>query len=444
MNRERKGKRLTAFLLAALMMISTVFCTEIPVSAYSFKNTIAKSRITTTVVSSGSYSIKIKWDKSRLANNYAIYRKTGNQPFKRIKTVNKHTFSYIDKNLVSGTQYEYAVRGLRKEGGGKEVLSKYKTVAAVTRPARMKLGSISAKADSSNQVTVSWKKAGRADGYQIYRKASGQKWRLLADVSPDTVKYVDKKASANTKYVYTIRAYKKLGNQKLLADYREGKKVIESNLVQTPPTECPKFNSAQKEVMKKILYAVETGGQIYGNQDYADFTQAYTNSGAEHAITIGAGQWYATEAQRLLKLIHTKSPATWKKYDKDNAVWKDVCNQNWNTYKLSKNHYKAKRIINIIKSPAGIKCQDQLMYEQINEMEAEIRKLGITEPKSVGMFINIRHQGGYGAVTRVLRKTKRPVNLDNIFAALKTDTGNQVGTYRTRQNKVYTWLNKYM
>ena len=60
------------------------------------------------------------------------------------------------------------------------------------------------------------------------------------------------------------------------------------------------------------------------------------------------------------------------------------------------------------------------------------------------MFINIRHQGGYGAVTRVLAKTKRPVNLDNILAALRTDTGNQVGAYRTRQNKVYTWLNKYM
>ena len=43
------------------------------------------------------------------------------------------------------------------------------------------------------------------------------------------------------------------------------------------------------------------------------------------------------------------------------------------------------------------------------------------------MFINIRHQGGYGAVTRVLAKTKRPVNLDNILAALRTDTGNQVG-----------------
>ena len=81
--------------------------------------------------------------------------------------------------------------------------------------------------------------------------------------------------------------------------------------------------------MKKILYAVETGGQVYGNQDYKDFTEAYTNSSSEHAITIGAGQWYATEAQRLLKLIHTTSPETYKKYDTKNYVWNDVVNENW-------------------------------------------------------------------------------------------------------------------
>ena len=84
------------------------------------------------------------------------------------------------------------------------------------------------------------------------------------------------------------------------------------------------------------------------------------------------------------------------------------------------------------------------MYQQIEEMENEIRALGITDARSVGMFINIRHQGGYGAVTRVLGKTKRPVSLDNIYKALQTDTGNQVGAYRTRQKKVYTWLRTYM
>ena len=43
----------------------------------------------------------------------------------------------------------------------------------------------------------------------------------------------------------------------------------------------------EKLVMRNIIYAVETGGQVYGQKDYADFTEAYTNSSAEHAITIG-------------------------------------------------------------------------------------------------------------------------------------------------------------
>ena len=162
----------------------------------------------------------------------------------------------------------------------------------------------------------------------------------------------------------------------------------------------------------------------------------------QYAITIGAGQWYATEAQRLLQLIHTTmGDAQWKRYDRDNKLWKDVQKANWSTYKSIT--YK-NRIVNIIKSDIGKKCQDVLMYRQIAEMEKEIRALGVTDVQAVGMLINIEHQGGYGAVTRVLRKTRKPYNLKNIYNALASDTGNQVGTYKTRQAKVYRWLNTYM
>ena len=68
----------------------------------------------------------------------------------------------------------------------------------------------------------------------------------------------------------------------------------------------------------------------------------------------------------------------------------------------------------------------------------------VSDPQAVGMFINIRHQGGYGAVTRVLGKTAKPVNLINVYRALATDSGGQVGTYKTRQAKVYQWLLTYM
>ena len=38
----------------------------------------------------------------------------------------------------------------------------------------------------------------------------------------------------------------------------------------------------EKLVMRNIIYAVETGGQVYGQKNYADFTEAYTNSSSEH------------------------------------------------------------------------------------------------------------------------------------------------------------------
>lgn len=201
------------------------------------------------------------------------------------------------------------------------------------------------------------------------------------------------------------------------------------------------LSSAQKTVMIKILYAVETGGNKYGNQDYDNFTKAYTNSSAEHAITIGAGQWYGTEAQRLLKLIYDTDKATFQKHDRDGGLYKDMCNEDWSTYKETK--YQ-KVIQLIIGSPVGIKCQDSLMLKQINEYEAEVRKLGVTDPKAVGECINIRHQGGIGSVKRVLNKTQKPYSLNNIYKALQTDTGNQVGAYRNRQEMVYQWLTTYM
>ena len=46
------------------------------------------------------------------------------------------------------------------------------------------------------------------------------------------------------------------------------------------------LTSAQKEVIRKIIYAVETGGQKYGDQDYSSLIGAGHNTSNEKAITI--------------------------------------------------------------------------------------------------------------------------------------------------------------
>lgn len=90
------------------------------------------------------------------------------------------------------------------------------------------------------------------------------------------------------------------------------------------------------EILVKIIYAVETGGQVYGNCRYDDFTEAYTNSSNETAITIGAGQWFAGEAKTLLQKIKEKDPDTFKKLDSKGEIAADLKSADWSKYQLKK------------------------------------------------------------------------------------------------------------
>jgi hypothetical protein len=202
------------------------------------------------------------------------------------------------------------------------------------------------------------------------------------------------------------------------------------------------MTNEQKTVLRKIIYAVETGGQVYGQQDYSDFTEAYTNSSEEHAITIGAGQWYATEAKTLLERIYDASPEQWEKIDKVRLL-EQVQTANWECFNISRVSQLANTIVALISSDLGVKCQDSLMDEQLATYAKEALKQGVTDARAQAMCVNFRHQGGQGAVTRILAKTQKPYTLDNLYAACQTDTGNQVGAYKDRQRFVYSALKTY-
>jgi hypothetical protein len=122
----------------------------------------------------------------------------------------------------------------------------------------------------------------------------------------------------------------------------------------------------------------------------------------------------------------------------------DLDNCNWSTYKLSKTSAKAKCIQKIISSPEGIRCQDYLLDEQMKTYLQEAKNLGVTKLDAQMMCANLRHLGGLAAVKRVLGKTTGGYTMDNIYAALQTDTGNQVGTFRSRNKMVYNTLKQYI
>lgn len=203
------------------------------------------------------------------------------------------------------------------------------------------------------------------------------------------------------------------------------------------------MTSYEKSVMRNIIYAVETGGQVYGNKDYADFTEAYTNSSIEKAITIGAGQWYGSEAKTLLNLIKQTDPNTFNSLDTA-GIATDLAASDWAEYRITKTSAKAKCIVRIIDSEVGHRCQDQLVDEQMESYVNYAGSLGVTDMDAKMMCANFRHQGGTSAVTRILAKTPTPYTLDRLYAACQTDTGNQVGAYKSRQKMVYNSLKQYI
>ena len=198
------------------------------------------------------------------------------------------------------------------------------------------------------------------------------------------------------------------------------------------------MTAKQMEVLRRIIYAVETGGQVYGQADYGAFTEAYENSSNERSITIGAGQWYASEGLQLLQAIKKAGGEGFT------AELLAAMESSWDALNVSRTSSLAKAIVAVITTDIGKATQDKLIDEQMEDYVAEAEDLGVTDPQAQAMCANFRHQGGYSAMVRIIAKTAKPYTLDSLYAATLTDTGNQVGAYRSRQKFVYDALAKYM
>ena len=218
------------------------------------------------------------------------------------------------------------------------------------------------------------------------------------------------------------------------------------------------FDSQAKEVMHNVIYAVETGGQIYGNARYDDFTEAYTNSSKETAITIGAGAWFATEAKNLLQRIRQADPVMFQTLDTENIA-EDLANADWTTYgtdgkgnvTIQKGSAKAQCIQKIISSEVGKRVQDQLVDEQMERYVNYAAELGVEDLKAKMFCANVEHLGGYSAmewVVEICRADGLPMTMDNLYRAMRAHTSNPNGVgadkYNSRHVKVMQWINQYI
>lgn len=220
------------------------------------------------------------------------------------------------------------------------------------------------------------------------------------------------------------------------------------------------FDEYAQGVMHNIIFAVETGGQVYGKAQYDCFAPAYNLTAKETAITIGAGGWFATEAKKLLKLTREEDPVLFASLDTEGISY-DIDNANWNTYgsdgngkaTILRGSDKAKCIQKLISTPAGIKVQNHLVDVEMIRYVKEAKNLGVTDLKGQMFLANIRHLGGYSPMKRVVewcQEDNLSLTMKNLYTSMRNHTTNKAGNgvgadkYNTRHVKVMGWLDKYI
>ncbi|WP_343019484.1 Ig-like domain-containing protein [Blautia obeum] len=206
--------------LAILLMLALAFTLLIPapVQAASKKKPVKVT--VTSVKTSGTNKVVVKWRKAKYATNYRIYwKQAGTKKWRTLTTVKSNRTSYTHKSnskakLIGGKKYVYTVRAYNRYGRKWGAYnSKGKTVTIPAVPGKVNI--TQTNATSNRKVTITWDKTSNATSYRVFYKKSGaKKWITVANVSASKNSYThsnNKKTplAAGSKYVYTVRAYNK-------------------------------------------------------------------------------------------------------------------------------------------------------------------------------------------------------------------------------------------
>ena len=185
---------------------------EVQSAVYQFRSTaLTTVKLTTPGLSGTSNSpagIVFKWKRAANASGYKIYRRTGNSSkWVNIATVSgSNTLVYTDGSVKSGTMYTYTVRAYK--GSALSAYNKNGSrIVRLTAPVQYKPSS-----KASGKLTVRWKKAVGASGYQIQYAAS-RSMRGARTVSTSALTRTLSGLKKGSTYYVRIRAYKKVSGK---------------------------------------------------------------------------------------------------------------------------------------------------------------------------------------------------------------------------------------
>lgn len=190
---------------------------------FSFKVDVTKPS-SLKVYSRGTTSLKLSWGKVSGVSGYQLQQKSGDSW--KTKLTTSSTSATISK-LTAGKTYSFRVRSY-KTINGKKYYSSWRTLTTCTKPATVKLSSLTAY--SNHKIKASWKKvSGYASGYQVYWAKDKNFKNIVAKTTvsgQSKTSYTGKNFTKGKRYYVKVRAYKTLNGTKYYGAWSNVKSIV--------------------------------------------------------------------------------------------------------------------------------------------------------------------------------------------------------------------------
>lgn len=151
--------------------------------------------------------IKLTWNCEE-ETTYAVFKKSGDGEYEKAARIKGGV--YMDKSVLSGTEYTYYIKKTYF------VKSAEKSLSFIATP------ELTYAANKSEGIKLVWKKVEGAESYTVVRKEQGGKWEKIL-VGTKKNSFTDTKVNEGKKYSYFVRAQKGntvSGNGNTLSVYR--------------------------------------------------------------------------------------------------------------------------------------------------------------------------------------------------------------------------------
>lgn len=185
--------------------------------------------------------VSISWNQVYYASAYRVYRY--NTSTKKWVSICKTTgTSFVDKNVKSGTTYQYYVRCVSPMVSG----YKTKSIKYLSIPSSINV------VNTTSGPQISWKKVTGAAAYRVFYKTTGS-WKVLGNTT--ATKMTHTKAAYNVNYTYTVRC--------VSADYKKFTSAYNTTGVRNRIVQTPKLKVSLSPTGYQLNWNQVTGAYRY-------------------------------------------------------------------------------------------------------------------------------------------------------------------------------------